>query len=427
MTVSEFHMLAKPTGSACNLACEYCFFLRKSELYPGQRQRMSDETLDAYLSQLLDAHPDGPVNIAFQGGEPTLMGVDFYRRAVELVEEHRRPGQEPVYSIQTNATLIDAEWASFLAENRFLVGVSIDGPADVHDAFRHTNSGEPTHESVVKGIRALNEAGTEWNALVTVNRASEGRGADVYRFLRDQAGARFIQFIPIVERETDATGTPTGSAVTERSVTAQVYGAFLADVFDVWVRADVASVFVQDFDAALAAWAGEGNPICVHAPVCGRALALEFNGDAYSCDHFVDGEHLLGNLHDTPLATLTESETQRLFGADKEMSMPAECETCEVKFACHGGCPKDRFVPSQDGQPPSNYLCEGYRRFYRYVDEPMRVMAALLAQDLPPSDVMQLVAEVDAERDAALASAGRNEPCPCGSGHKYKHCHGAAR
>ncbi len=396
MTVPEFHLLAKPTGSACNLACDYCFFLKKSELYPGQPQRMSAETLDAYLRQLFSAQADGPVSVAFQGGEPTLMGIDFFRRAVQLAEKYRRPQQSPVYSIQTNATLIDDEWARFLADNQFLVGVSIDGPANVHDAYRHTGAGEPTHARVIEGIHTLNAAGAAWNALTTISHASEGRGADVYRFLRDEAGARFIQFIPIVERETDAAGTPIGTAVTERSVTPEGYGVFLADVFDIWVRSDVGSVFVQDFDVALAAWANAGNPSCVHAPACGRALALEFNGDVYSCDHFVDRDHLLGNLTDAPLEELTESPLQRAFGMDKVRSMPQECGACQLKFACHGGCPKDRFVPAENG-PDSNYLCNGYGAFFRHIDEPMRVMATLLAQGRPPSEVMQLIAEVDAE------------------------------
>lgn len=420
-----FHILAKPTGSACNLACDYCFFLRKAALYPGHPQRMSDDILVSYLEQLLGAHSDGDVAVAFQGGEPTLMGLDFFRSAVTLAEKHRRPGQTVAFSIQTNATLLDEEWAAFLADNRFLVGVSIDGPADVHDAYRHGTDGSPTHARVMQAIRLLDAAGAEWNALTTVSRASEHLGRRVYEFLRDEAGAKFIQFIPIVQRTTDTAGTPIGIETTERSISPVGYGRFLADVFDVWVARDVGTVFVQDFDVALAAWAGEGNPLCVHAPTCGRALALEFNGDLYSCDHFVDPEHLLGNIGEVRMAVHVDSEAQLAFGETKLDGLPSECERCDVRFACHGGCPKDRFVPSATGAP-SNYLCEGYRAFFKYIDEPMSVMAGLLAADRAPAEIVGMLAERNRQRDATMAAAGRNDPCPCGSGRKFKQCHGAA-
>ena len=420
---APFHLLAKPTGSACNLACEYCFFLRKSELYPGQRQRMSDETLESYVRQLFSAHPDGEVAVAFQGGEPTLMGLDFFRRVVDLAEQFRRPGQTPAFSIQTNATLLDEAWATFLAENRFLVGVSIDGPAEVHDAYRHTGAGEPTHARVMASIELLRDAGVEWNALATVSHASEGRGVEVYEFLRDDAHATFIQFIPIVERVTDAEGTPVGHDVTSRAVSPAGYGQFLIDVFDAWVMRDVGEVYVQDFDVALAAWAHEGHPVCVHAPTCGRALALEFNGDVYSCDHFVDPAHLLGNLAETPLGALVEGETQRAFGNAKAAELPTVCHECPAVYACNGGCPKDRFVAADGGGPDANYLCEGYLAFYRHVDRPMHVMAKLLEQGRAPSEIVGLAAQAQREQ---FAGVGRNDPCPCGSGRKFKHCHGQA-
>ncbi len=424
-TAEPFHLLAKPTGSACNLACDYCFFLGKSALYPHERQRMSEEDLDTYVRGLFAAHPDGEVSVAFQGGEPTLMGLDFFRAAVTAAERHRGPRQTPVYSIQTNATLVDEEWATFFSDNGFLVGVSIDGPADVHDVFRHDASGRGTLESVVRAIRCLDDAHVDWNALTTVNRASEGRGAEIYEFLRDEAGARYIQLIPIVERPVDDMATPVGAGVTDRSISASGYGAFLKDVFDVWVRRDVGEVYVQDFDVALAAWAGAGNPLCVHAPTCGRALALEFNGDVYSCDHFVDPEHRLGSLAQHSLSELVESEAQRAFGLAKRETMPHKCLDCPVAFACQGGCPKDRFMPTEEG-PDANYLCDGYLAFYRHVHEPMSVMARLLAAERAPAEIMELVAQGDRARAEAFAGAGRNDACPCGSGRKFKHCHGAA-
>lgn len=422
---APFHILVKPTGSACNLNCDYCFFLRKGELYRGHRQRMSNETLDAYLGQLLGAHPDGEVSVAFQGGEPTLMGLDFFRSAVSLADKHRRSGQTLAFTFQTNATLIDEEWAAFLADNGFLVGVSIDGPEDVHDAYRHGADGSPTHARVMQAIRLLDAAGAEWNAMTAVSHASEGRGREVYEFLRDEARAGFIQFIPIVERPTDAVGTPIGTETTERSISPAGYGRFLADAFDTWIRRDVGTVFVQDFDVALSAWAGEGNPLCVHAPTCGRALALEFNGDLYSCDHFVDPEHLLGNLAEERLSELVESEAQRLFGEAKLKTLPPECAGCRVRFACHGGCPKDRFAPGTT-EEPSNYLCEGYLTFFEYIGEPMSVMARLLHEGRAPAEIVGMLAERDRRREVAMAATGRNDPCPCGSGRKFKQCHGAA-
>jgi uncharacterized protein len=422
---TPFHVLAKPTGSECNLACDYCFFRQKSDLYPSQRQRMSDTMLDLYIRQLFEAARGEPVAVAWQGGEPTLMGIDFFRRSVRLAEEYREPGQDVLHTIQTNGTLIDDEWAAFLGEHRFLVGVSIDGPAEVHDAYRRDPLGRPTHARVLAGIERLQAPAAEWNALVTIHRASEGRGVDVYRFLRNEAGAEYVQFIPIVERPSER-GVPYGEAVTDRSIGAAAYGDFMLDVFDEWVRRDIGRVFVQSFDAALSAWAGEGSPLCVHAAECGRALALEFNGDVYSCDHFVEPEHLLGNIRDTALGELSCDERQRTFGRAKRERLPLACETCDVALACHGGCPKDRFVSGSADGPPVNYLCNGYRRFFRGIEAPMRRMAELLRQGLAPAQFMSELAAREAAFTLALRTAGRNDPCPCGSGRKTKRCHGRA-
>ena len=385
---------------------------------------MSDATLDRCLQQHFAAHPDGDVNVAFQGGEPLLMGLDFFRRVVALSEGHRRPEQVAVYSIQTNATLLDPEWAAFLSEQDFLVGVSIDGPAEVHDAYRRTAAGEPTHARVMRSIELLAASGVQWNALTTISNASNGRGREIYEFLRDEARARFIQFIPIVERPTDEAGTPFGTAVTERSISSRGYGSFLTDVFDLWVRRDVGEVYVQDFDVALAAWAHEGHPLCVHSPTCGRALAVEFNGDVYSCDHFVDPPHLLGNVEATTLDSIVESAAQLSFGQAKLDDLPVSCNDCAVMFACNGGCPKDRFLAAEGGSPPTNYLCDGFRMFYEHISEPMSGMAALLAANRAPSEMVGLIGESDRRRDAAFNAAGRNDPCPCGSGRKFKQCHG---
>jgi len=435
VAVNGFHLLAKPTGAICNLDCTYCFFLSKEMLYPGSRFRMADDLLETYIRQLIDAHVGAPeVTVAWQGGEPTLMGVDFFRRSLEHQRKHARPGQRVVNTIQTNGTLIDDEWARFFRENDFLVGLSIDGPRDLHDAYRVDKGGKPTFDRVMAGLAHLRRHGVEWNALTTVHAANAAHGRAVYRFLRDGCGASFAQFIPIVERTTseptalaDSSRRPppgdrplyvqSGREVTDLSVTAAGFGRFLIDVFEEWVRHDVGQVYVQMFDVALANWHGEPPSLCVHSQTCGSALALEHTGDVYSCDHFVEPHHLLGNISDKPLLTLVNLPQQRKFGQDKHDSLPRYCRECDVRFACHGGCPKDRFLDTPDGEPGLNYLCAGFQTFFRHIDQPMRAMSALLGQGRPPAEVAAAYAGEDARR-------ARNDPCTCGSGRKWKRCHG---
>ncbi|MGH8869881.1 MAG: anaerobic sulfatase maturase [Actinomycetes bacterium] len=383
---AAFHVLAKPTGAVCNLDCEYCFYLSKEMLYPGSRFRMADDLLETYVRQLIEAHTAPEVVVAWQGGEPTLMGLDFFRRSVEYERQYARPGQVLINTIQTNGTLLDDEWGAFLAEHGFLVGISLDGPAHLHDAYRVDKGGKPTHDRVMGGLRTLQRHGVEHNALVTVNAANAEHALDVYRFLRDEAGFRFMQFIPIVERA-HAGGD---QVVTEHSVTGQQYGRFLVEVFDEWVHRDVGEVYVQMFDVALANWYGEPPGLCVHSETCGLALALEHTGDVYSCDHFVDPEHLLGNIRETHLLELVSSPQQQRFGADKHDLLPRFCRECDVRFACHGGCPKDRFERTPDGEPGLNYLCPGYKDFFHHIAEPMRVMSDLLRSGRAPAEIMRL-------------------------------------
>jgi uncharacterized protein len=371
----SFHVLAKPAGAICNLDCEYCFFLSKEELYPGSSFRMSDDLLVEYVRQLLQSHRTPEVTVAWQGGEPTLMGLDFFRRAMSLVERYKRPEQTIEHTIQTNCTLIDDEWAAFLAEHDFLVGVSVDGPREIHDAYRVDKGGKPTFDRVMRGLERLKAHGVRWNALTTVHRANEEHPLEVYRFLRDELGVEHIQFIPIVERPTQV-GLPVGDTVTDRSVSPAGYGTFLIEVFEEWVRRDVGRVFVQMFDSTLASFVGVPGSLCVHSETCGTALALEHNGDLYSCDHFVEPEHLLGNIGSRHMLELVASPQQRAFGDAKRDSLPAYCRACEVRFACHGGCPKDRFTTAPDGEPGLHYLCASYQLFFRHVDRPMRVMTA---------------------------------------------------
>ena len=319
---AAFHLLAKPTGAICNLDCEYCFFLSKEMLYPGSRFRMADDLLEIYLRQLIEAHAGSPeVTVAWQGGEPTMMGVDFFRRSVELAEKYRMPHQRITYTIQTNATLIDDDWATFFKEQDVLVGVSIDGPREIHDTYRVDKGGKGSFDRVMAGLGHLREHGVEWNALTTIHAANQERGREVYRFLCDECDARFMQFIPIVERATSETysianegwgegvrGRPLytqqGNLVTERSISPEGYGRFLIDVFEEWVRRDVGEVYVQMFDVALANWHGEPPSLCVHSETCGLALALEHTGDLYSCDHFVEPAYKLGNIKDKHMLEL---------------------------------------------------------------------------------------------------------------------------
>ena len=429
-----FHLLAKPTGAVCNLDCSYCFFLSKEMLYPGSRFRMADDLLETYLRQLIEAHARVPeVVIAWQGGEPTLMGLDFFRRSVELAAKYLQPGQRALHTIQTNATLLDEEWAAFFSEHGVLVGVSIDGPRELHDAYRVNKGGKGSFDQVMTGLGCLREAGVEWNALTTIHAANAGHGRDVYRFLRDECDARFVQLIPIIERvaeaEEDGTVpwtswrdrplyTQQGERVTGRSVTADQYGRFLIDVFEEWVRRDVGEVYVQMFDVALANWVGEPPSLCIHSETCGLALALEHTGDLYSCDHFVEPEYKLGNIRETHMLELVASQRQQQFGLDKRDMLPRYCRECDVRFACHGGCPKDRFIETPDGDAGLNYLCAGYKDFFHHIDASMRFMAEQLRRGSAPAEITALYRSEDARR-------GRNDPCTCGSGRKWKQCHGA--
>jgi len=348
---------------------------------------MSDETLELYIRQLIEAHHAPEVEIAWQGGEPTLMGLEFFRRAVELGKRYAAPGTTVRHTIQTNGTKINGDWARFFAENGFLVGLSIDGPRELHDAYRRDKAGKPTFDKVMRGLAELRKHGVEWNALTTVNAANQDHPADVYSFLREDCGCEFIQLIPIVERPC-VHGAPQGGEVTDRSVTAKGWGAFLIGVFEEWVRRDVGAVFVQHFDVALANWYGEPSGLCVHTASCGTALAMEFNGDVYACDHFVEPDFLRGNIHDTHLAQLVATHDQVRFGDAKQKLLPRYCRICDVRFACHGGCPKDRFVSAPTGEPGLNYLCPGYKDFFHHVDEPMRRMCQLLSEDRAPSEIV---------------------------------------
>ena len=432
-----FHLLAKPSGATCNIDCTYCFFLSKEALYPNEKSRMSEATLETYIRQLLESHRTQEVTVAWQGGEPTLMKLDFFKRAVELVETYRRPEQIVQHTFQTNGLLLDDDWCAFFKEHHFLVGLSVDGPRELHNTYRVDRRGQGTFDLVMQGWRALRRHSVDFNILCTVNAANQHHGRTVYSFFRDELGAKWVQFIPIVERATaetleianqgwsDQPGqkrllyTQTGNLVTERTVGAEQYGRFLVDVFEEWVRHDVGQVFVQLFDVTLEAFFGR-HLLCLHAPTCGYGPALEHNGDLYSCDHFVEPRFKLGNIHQTHMLELVASPGQRKFGDNKRDTLTTQCQECKVRHLCNGGCPKDRFALSRDGQPGQNYLCPGLELFFMHTGPAFTRMAQMIQQGHAPSEIMAWVAAEDEKH-------GPYQPCPCGSGKKFRFCHGKSR
>ena len=397
-----FHVLAKPTGAICNLDCKYCFFLSKEMLYPGSRFRMADDLLEAYIRQTIESQSTPEVTIAWQGGEPTLMGLDFFRRSIEYEKKYQKPGTTIQNTMQTNGIEIDEPWCEFFRENNFLIGLSLDGPSQMHDTYRVDKGGRGTFDRVLRAARLMQQHKVDFNILTTVNSANAGHPLELYRFLRDDVGTSFIQFIPIVERATlelialanEGWGdrhkdrpfyTQAGSLVTDRSVKPEQWGRFLIAIFEEWVRRDVGRVFVQMFDAALASWVGAPPAMCIFSATCGNAVALEHNGDVYSCDHYVEPEYLLGNIQQQTLVQLVASDKQRRFGSDKRDTLPRYCRECEVRFACHGECPKNRFISTPDGEPGLNYLCRGFKQYFAHaIPEVERIVADLRKRPIQP-------------------------------------------
>lgn len=418
-----FHIMAKPSGSACNLSCDYCFFLKKERLYPGSNFRMSDLVHEAYIKQLFEAHRVPQVTVAWQGGEPTLMGLDFFRRSIELQKKHQRPGLKVENSFQTNGILLDDDWCRFFRQNNFLIGLSLDGPKELHDFYRKDKGGRGTFNRVMRAVQLLKEHNVEFNILCSVNSKNADHPLDVYRFFRDEIDVHFLQFIPIVERDNES-GFQEGSRVVDRSVRPEQWGRFLIEIFDEWVKRDVGRTFVLNFDGALAGWLGMAGTLCIFGPTCGLGLALEHNGDLYSCDHFVEPGFYLGNIMTTPLANLVALEKQRRFGQDKRDTLPGYCRKCRFLFACNGECPKNRFIRTPDGEPGGNYLCAGYRAFFAHSDSHMRIMADLLRRGQNADGIMEILKSSDCPSKAKGTKVGRNDLCPCGSGLKFKKCHG---
>ena len=390
-----FSTMLKPAGSACNLDCHYCYYLDKAVQYGGRQAVMPDELLERYIRQYIEANDVPTVTFCWHGGEPLLLGIDFYRRALALQQKYA-DGKRIENTLQTNGTLIDEAWCDLFAANNFLVGLSLDGPEDLHDAFRRTKGGRPTFRRVMQTVEMFRARGVEYNTLSVVNRLSEGRGAEIYRFFRDTVRSRYMQFLPAVEHVVDVEGfhrplivSPEreGARLAEWSVTADGYGQFLCDVFDEWVVGDVGQVFVQMFDATLAQWCGVQPGVCSMGETCGDALVVEHNGDVYSCDHFVYPEYKLGNIRETPLVEIYRSKKRRDFGLAKRNALPAECLRCRYYFACRGECPKHRFETGSDGCR-KNTLCEGLYHYFRHVEPYMEYMREMLSKEQSPAWVI---------------------------------------
>ncbi|NLN30260.1 MAG: anaerobic sulfatase-maturation protein [Bacteroidales bacterium] len=426
---NAFQVMLKPAGPACNLNCDYCYYLEKSRLFDNPAStRMTTELLEEFTKQYIEAHEVPVVVFTWQGGEPTLMGLDFFRKAIEFQKKYSG-GKRIDNAFQTNGTLINDEWCSFFRDNNILVGISIDGTERNHDHYRRTRSGAPTFKRVMRGIEFLHKHNVEFNTLSVVNDYNASMASETYSFLK-KTGSGFMQFLPVVERISESTDPKSMKLVAPVhgeaklapwTVGAVDYGKFLITIFDEWVRNDVARYYVQIFDATLANFTGENPGVCVFNETCGDALAMEHNGDVYSCDHFVYPDYYLGNIHDTPLIDMVKSQRQFDFGIDKRNSLPRHCLMCKVRYACHGECPKHRFLYAPDGTHGLNYLCEGLKMFFSHVEPYMEYMAGELKAKRPPANVMNRIRNRE-NQVIRQARPERNDPCPCGSGKKFKNC-----
>ena len=386
-----FNIMIKPVGSLCNLRCHYCYYLDKAEIYGGREPLMSEQMLEHFVKEYIAANDVPEVFFNWHGGEPLLAGLDFYRKAIALQRKYGS-GKKIHNTLQTNATLMTREWAEFFRDNGFLIGVSLDGPQKVHDAYRTGKGGASVFDRVRRGIFELYRAGVQYNVMATVNRQSEGKALEIYQFLKS-AGTRFIQFMPVVEHVKNglivSPETP-GARLAPWSVSAAGFGRFLCDIFDHWVRNDVGKVFVNQFDAALACWCGVQPGLCAMAETCGGNSIIEHNGDLYPCDHFVYADYKIGNIHQTDLRTLMNSSKQVKFGIDKRSGLPQKCFRCRWFFACHGECPKHRFNTTDKGETGLNALCEGYEMFFSHIEPYMEEMKKLLMSGKPASGVMDI-------------------------------------
>ena len=409
----EFQVFAKPIGSICNLDCHYCYYLEKEHLYPkGETFRMPDDILEEYIVQHINASPDPVINFSWHGGEPTILGLDYFRKIVALQHKHQPSKQRITNGMQTNGTLLDEEWCRFLAAENFAVGISIDGPQELHDRYRLTRDQKSTFERTIHGYNLLHQHRVLCEILCVVNVDNVRQPLQVYRFFK-QLNAQYITFIPLVEPKTDAE-----SGVSHPTVQAESFGVFLCAIFDEWMAKDIGRVKVQIFEEAARTAFGQEHTLCIFKKTCGGVPVVEHNGDFYSCDHFVDTKHLLGNIKETTLVELLENPAQKAFGQNKLDTLPRYCQACEVRAMCNGGCPKNRLIKTPDGEPGLNYLCVGYKHFFSHCLPFVEEIAALWQRQTLEQQIPQ-ARGADAR---STPKTGRNDPCPCGSGKKYKNC-----
>jgi uncharacterized protein len=408
----EFQVFAKPGGSICNLGCRYCYYLKKKNLYgKGVSFHMTDDILEQYIIQHIDASDAPVINFSWHGGEPTILGLDYFRKVVALQHRHRPSGRKIRNGIQTNGTLLDGDWCRFLAAEGFGVGLSLDGPKELHDVYRVSNKQKPTHEQVMRGCALLQKHRIPFDILCVVHDQNVRHPTEVYRFFK-QIGTRYLGFLPLVEPQSD------GHGVSERTVPAEAFGDFLCTIFDEWLSRDIGHVNVQIFEEAIGTAFGQDHGLCIFRKTCGDIPVIEHNGDFFSCDHFVDVKHRLGNIRETPLVDLLESPSQKAFGQAKLDELPSNCKACEVLEMCNGGCPKDRFLPAPNGEGGLNYLCTGYKRFFTYC----RPFVSELSAQWREQQSGEQTLSAPEEATKINVKTGRNDPCPCGSGRKYKKC-----
>lgn len=413
--VAPFVVMAKPIGPLCNLRCTYCYYLQKKSLFPStERFRMRPEVLESYVLSYISQSSGPLIQFVWHGGEPTLAGIDFFRHALELQAKYTPEGWKSLNNLQTNGTRLDSKWCSFLAENGFTVGLSIDGPEQLHDAYRTDTSGGASHARAMQGLKALRAEGIEPDILCTLNARNSQFPMEVYHFFLDEK-VRWLQFLPVVSRLEDGSPAPW-------SVRPEAMGSFLSKVFDEWVHHHLGRIGIQNFLECMLVLSGKPANICVMSETCGRVVAVEHDGGIYSCDHFVNSENYLGNLTVDSLGELVESPRQRAFGDAKKDLLPRYCRDCPVLFLCNGGCPKDRFVDTPDGEGGLNYLCEGYRSYYSHVQPYLEKILALYVGGMSANDVMAELEKYEPGERRIWKTASRNDPCPCGSGKKYKHC-----
>ena len=408
----EFQIFVKPLGSICNLSCHYCYYLKKEDLYPHGTFRMSDDILEKYIVGHIETSPSPTINFSWHGGEPTLLGIDYFRRITALQRKHQPSHRRITNGIQTNGTLLNEDWCRFFAAENFTVGLSLDGPREIHDQHRVFKDENPTHEQVMRGYDLLRRHQIPIDLLCVVHAHNAQHPARVYEFFK-QINARYITFLPLVEPESNH-----AKGVSSNTVSGESWGNFLCAIFDEWKTRDVGRIKVQIFEETARTAFGQEHSLCVFRKTCGDIPVIEHNGDFFSCDHFVNREHCLGNIRETPLVDLLESPAQRAFGRAKWERLPRCCRTCDVLDMCYGGCPKDRILNTPDGEPGLNYLCAGYKRFFNHCRPFVDQLSALWRR----KSIQRQRLPVTDKAAQATTKAGRNDPCPCGSGRKYKKC-----